>query len=128
MYDEKEPERPSEPSNSVAPKPKRTVKRAPKKKQEPVVHPQAVTHRETCIPTHLEETVEEHSISDYETEVISLSLFQHNETSYFRDAKKNKLYRRIKEKTIGPYIGRYDPTTDTIMTDVPDSDDESEDA
>ena len=96
------------------------------KKKEPVVHPQATTHRETCIPTHLEEAIEEHSISDYETEVVSLTIFQVNDITYFRDAKKNKLYRRIKEKTSGSYVGRYDPSTDTIVTDVPDSDDESE--
>jgi hypothetical protein len=26
---------------------------------------------------------------------------------------------------VGPYVGRYDPYTETIHTDIPDSDDES---
>ena len=75
--------------------------------------------------TQTQEKIEEQSISDYETETVPLSVFILDNVAYFRDAKKNKLYRRIKEKTIGPYVGRYDPQTDSLVTDVPDSDDES---
>lgn len=87
-------------------------------------HPLSTLHRDFCIPTHLEEKIEELAVSDYETETVPLTVFILDNTVYFRDAKKNKLYRRIKEKTIGPYIGRYDPQTDSLVTDIPDSDDE----
>jgi hypothetical protein len=102
-------------------------KRATKKKPssyEKLVHALPVIHKDSCIPTHKEEEMEEHSIEDYETEDVILSIFILDGTVYFRDAKKNKLYRRIKEKTIGQYVGRYDPYTDSLVTDVPDSDDE----
>jgi hypothetical protein len=111
---------------------KKTVKRkAPvkEKKESPydkLVHPLPVTHKDSCIPTHLEQSIEEQSLSEYETEDVLLSIFILDNVVYFRDSKKNKLYRRIKEKTIGPYIGRYEPSTDSIMTDIPDSDDECE--
>jgi hypothetical protein len=81
-------------------------------------------HKESCNPTFYEETLEENSISDYETETVPLTLFTLHEVVYFRDATKNKLYRRIKEKTLGPYVGRYDPISDKLVTDIPDSDEE----
>ena len=68
--------------------------------------------------------MEEHSLTDYETEIVRLTPFTLDGCAYFRDANKNKLYRRMKEKTPGPYVGRYDPFTETLVTDVPDSDDE----
>jgi len=68
--------------------------------------------------------MEEHTLSDYETETVSLTLFTLDSVTYFRDATKNKLYRRTKEKTLGLYVGRYDPFAETLVTDVPDSDDE----
>lgn len=102
----------------VPTKPKKTEsKTAP-------VHPLSALHRDFCIPTHMEEKIEECSISDYETETVPLSIFILDTTVYFRDVKKNKLYRRIKEKTIGSYVGRYDPQTDSLVTDIPDSDEE----
>jgi hypothetical protein len=52
-------------------------------------------------------------------------VFSLGDATYFRDSKKNKLYKKIKEKTIGCYVGRYDPATETVHTDVPDSDDEA---
>jgi hypothetical protein len=91
-----------------------------------LVHPLPVVHKDSCIPTHLEETIEEESISDYESEIVTFSIFIHDNVVYFRDSKKNKLYRRMKEKTIGQYVGRYEPQTDTVVTDIPDSDDECE--
>lgn len=107
------------------PRARRSPVKTKKTESDKPVHPLSAFHRDSCIPTYLEEKMEEQSISDYETETVSLSVFILDNVVYFRDAKKNKLYRRIKEKTIGPYIGRYDPQTDSLVTDVPDSDDES---
>jgi len=113
-----EPKEPKEPKKRVAAK-KKTAS-----PYEKLVHSEPVVHKDACIPTHKEETMEEHDIQDYETEEVTLSIFILDGTVYFKDSAKNKLYRRIKEKTIGQYVGRYDPYTDSLVTDVPDSDDE----
>lgn len=107
------------------PRARRAPAKSKKKESDMPVHPLSSFHRDSCIPTYLEEKMEELSISDYETETIPLSIFVLDNVTYFRDAQKNKLYRRIKEKTIGAYVGRYDPGSDSLVTDIPDSDDES---
>ncbi len=123
--DEKTEEKPrrGKKKTDTEPKKKVTKKKSPYEK---LVHSLPVVHKDSCIPTHKEAEIEEHDIEDYETEEVRLSIFILDGTVYFRDSKKNKLYRRIKEKTIGQYVGRYDPYTDSIVTDVPDSDDEEE--
>jgi len=78
---------------------------------------------ESIIATHIENEIEEFCIDDYEIEYVKLTPFEHNDISYFREPIKNKLFER-KSKTIGAYIGRYDSYTDTIRTDIPDSDSE----
>lgn len=82
-----------------------------------------LVHKEVALPTHIESTIEQIDIDGYDIEYIRLTLFEANGTTYFRDSK-NKLYKKIKEKGIGPYIGRWNPNTDSIVTDIPDSDDE----
>jgi hypothetical protein len=67
--------------------------------------------------------MEEVDSSGYTIQYIKLTVFDANGTSYFRDAIKNKLYKKVKDK-IGVYIGRWNPDTDSIITDIPDSDDE----
>ena len=118
------PAPPAPPAPVPAPKTKRPRKKAAP--AAPVVPSLLSTHKDSCIPTYYEETMEETSLSDYETEWVPLTLFSLNDTLYFRDARKNKLYRRIKEKTLGPYVGRYDPLTESLNTEIPDSDAESE--
>jgi hypothetical protein len=81
-------------------------------------------HKEVSIPTHIETTMEEFDTEDYDIEYVKLTLFELNGVSYFRDSKKNKLYKKIKDKTIGPYVGRYNPDTDMLYTTIPDSDEE----
>lgn len=125
---EQEQEQEDKKGKKKAVKRKPSVKKDKKEKTETVydklVHPYPVVHKDSCIPTHLEQSIEEQSLSDYETEIIPFSIFILDNVVYFRDSKKNKLYRRIKEKTIGQYVGRYDSYTDSIVTDIPDSDDE----
>ena len=98
--------------------------RKPRKK--PEIGPSALLplHKEVVLPTHIESTIEEFDTDGFEIEYVRLSTFEHESQSYFRDSKKNKLYKKIKEKTIGSYVGRYDPDTNMIHTDVPDSDSE----
>jgi hypothetical protein len=115
----------------IQPPPKTPKKRAVRKKSEPtpyeaLVQTQPLIYKDVSIPTHMEESLEEIDLDDYEKEYVKISLFTIGQTSYFRDPIKNKLYRKIKDKIPGEYIGRYDPQSESIMTDIPDSDDESE--
>ena len=88
-----------------------------------IAAPALMVQKEVVLPTHMENTREIIDTDGYEIEYVKLSLFTIGDSIYFRDSKKNKLYKRIKDK-IGGYVGRYDPRTESIHTDVPDSDDE----
>ena len=81
--------------------------------------------KEVTLPTHIEKTLEEFATDGYAIEYVKLSSFDVGQTTYFRDSIKNKLYKKHKENRIGDYVGRYDSHTDSIRTDIPDSDDES---
>ena len=81
-----------------------------------------LVHKEVSLPTHLETNLEQIDTDGYEIEYVRLTPFEANGTTYFRDTNKNKLYKKIKEKGIGPYIGRWNPINDSIITDIPDSD------
>jgi hypothetical protein len=85
----------------------------------------SMVQKEVVLPTHMEQEREEVDTDGFEIEYVKLSVFVLGDATYFRESKKNKLYKKIKEKTIGSYVGRYDPSTETVHTDVPDSDDES---
>lgn len=85
----------------------------------------SMVQKEVVLPTHMEQDREEIDTDGFEIEYARLSVFSLGDATYFRDSKKNKLYKKIKEKTIGCYVGRYDPATETVHTDVPDSDDEA---
>jgi hypothetical protein len=106
-------------------------KRVPKpKKPEPkpidqLIHPLPVVHQASVIPTHIEEEVDDVAIDGYEVEEVIVRRFVHQETTYFREYTKNKLYRCVKGG-IGPYVGRWDPASDSVVTEVPDSDDEEQ--
>jgi len=82
-----------------------------------------LVHKEVSLPTHMECKLEEINSSGYTIQYIKLTVFDANGVSYFRDAIKNKLYKKVKDK-IGVYIGRWNPDTDSIITDIPDSDEE----
>ena len=73
--------------------------------------------------THIEQDTEEIFADDYEIEYIKLSPFELNGTMYLREPVKNKLFQKP-SKGVGDYIGRYDPYTETIRTDIPDSDED----
>jgi hypothetical protein len=110
-------------------KPKDKPKIARPKIAKPKVSPkqtsEASNHKEVAIPTHMEKTMEEFDTDGFEIEYVSLVPFEVNETNYFRDRKKEKLYKNTKG-SIGYYVGRWDPDTESIHTEVPDSDEEEE--
>jgi hypothetical protein len=81
-------------------------------------------HKEVSLPTHIETKLEEIDSEEFQVEYIKLTLFETNGSTYFRDNNKNKLYKKIKDKGIGAYIGRWNPDTDSIIHNIPDSDDE----
>lgn len=85
--------------------------------------PQMV-HKEISLPTHIENKLEEIDSEGFTIEYITLSVFDIGHTTYFRDISKNKLYAKIKEKGIGSYVGRWHPDTESIIFDIPDSDEE----
>ena len=103
------PVTPVEPVKPIAPSKK--IRKPTIKKGEP--------HIEVIFPTYKEEK-EELDIYGWDIEYVPLTLFDLNQTTYFRDAKKNKLYTRVNEK-VGKYVGKYDTLTESIM-ELPDSD------
>jgi hypothetical protein len=106
------------------PKPKKAAKASPKVESVPIQEKRIC--KEVVIPTHIEQQIEEIDANDYEIEYVPLTFIDIDHTTYFRDAKKNKLYQKIKEKIIGPYVGRYCPHTESICTETPDSDEEND--
>lgn len=143
------PENPSEQESVTEQKPKKTrkpkvapetttesVDEAPKKRggrkkveETPyaslIQSTNVMVHKEATLPTHLETSLEKIDADGYAIEYIKLVPFEVGAATYFRDTKKNKLYKKIKEKGIGAYIGRWNPDTDCIVSDIPDSDEEN---
>lgn len=82
----------------------------------------------TSIPPVVQSKVEVQAIEgkafDSELEIVKIVVkpFQHNDTSYFRDCIKNKLYSVGKDKRPSVYVGRWDPDAEAINTEFPDSD------
>ena len=106
-------------------------KRAPRKKAEETPYTSLIqstnvmVHKEATLPTHLETSLDKIDAEGYTIEYIKLVPFEVGAATYFRDTTKNKLYKKIKEKGIGVYVGRWNPDTDCIVSDIPDSDDEN---
>lgn len=61
-------------------------------------------------------------LKDLELVKIVVRPFPVNDTLYFRDATKNKLYAAGKDKRPSHYVGRWNPEEETIDRDFPDSD------
>jgi hypothetical protein len=103
-----------------APKPRKKAT-----KEEPVPEVKNIC-KEVVIPTYIEEKIEEFDTHDYEIEYVILTHIEIEKTLYYHDSKKQKIYEIIKNKEIGPYVGRYCPNRQIICTDVADSDDEKD--
>jgi hypothetical protein len=83
-----------------------------------------LVHKEVSLPTHIENKLEEIDSEGFKIEYVKLAVFEVGQATYFRDSIKNKLYKKIKDKGIGAYVGRWNPDTESIVNDIPDSDDE----
>lgn len=113
--------------DEVKPKaPPKPRKKPTKPKEAPVTLQTQNICKEVVIPTYIEEKIEEVDTQDYEVEYVILTHLEVDKVLYYHDLKKQKLYEIIKNKGIGPYIGRYCPRTETICTDVSDSDEEKD--
>jgi len=86
--------------------------------EEPIVFQEAV------IPTIMESTIEQVDTDGYEIEYVELREFEVGGATYYRDSKKNKLYKKVKNG-IGPYVGRYSQEMGEIDNSIHDSDDEN---
>jgi hypothetical protein len=106
-------------------KPKMAKPKMAKPKVSPKQTSEVSNYKEVAIPTHMEKTMEEFDTDGFEFEYVNLVPFEVNETNYFRDRKKEKLYKNTKG-SIGHYVGRWDPDMESIHTEVPDSDEEDE--
>lgn len=118
-------------TENITPIPPEPKKRATPRKKNPetpystlVNTTNQMVHKEVSLPTHIESKLEEIDSEGFMIEYIKLSVFEANGSTYFRDSNKNKLYKKIKDKGIGAYVGRWNPDTETILTDIPDSDEE----
>jgi hypothetical protein len=122
------PETTSEPAITPPVEPKKRTPAKKKSVETPystlVNSTNQMIHKEVSLPTHIENKLEEIDSEGFQIEYIKLSLFEANGSTYFRDTSKNKLYKKIKEKGIGAYVGRWNPDTESIVSDIPDSDDE----
>jgi len=118
-------------TETVASEPKKRVQSMQRKKAVDTPYSTLIgsttqlVHKEVSLPTHIETKLEEVDIDGYKIEYVKLSVFEVGQATYFRDSVKNKLYKKIKERGIGAYIGRWNPDTDSIIADIPDSDNEN---
>ncbi len=53
---------------------------------------------------------------------VAIRPFTHNDVTYWRDAEREKIYRRMKDGRRGEYLGRWDSRLEQIVKDAPDSD------
>jgi hypothetical protein len=55
---------------------------------------------------------------------IVLRTFTHNGKAYWRDGEREKLYEKTKSGGKGSYVGRWNSTSETILREAPDTDDD----
>ncbi len=55
---------------------------------------------------------------------IVLRTFTHNGKAYWRDGEREKLYEKTKGGGKGSYVGRWNSTSETILREAPDTDDD----
>ncbi len=89
----------------------------------PLLVDNPIIFQEAVIPTIMENDIEQIDTEGYEIEYIELREFEIIGVSYYRNAKKKKLYKKVKNG-IGSYVGRYYQDKDEIDYDIPDSDNE----
>ena len=70
--------------------------------------------------TSFEKEMNQLPVVDVET--VRLVLLEHAGKTYYHDPTKHKLYTRTGAKSVGAYVGRWDPRSERICADVHDSD------
>lgn len=119
------PEETNAPATAIEPKKKTPRKKTIETPYSTLINTtNQLVHKEVSLPTHIESQLEQIDSEGYQVEYIQLTIFEANGSTYFRDSKKNKLYKKIKDKGVGAYVGRWNPDTDSIISNIPDSDDE----
>ncbi len=88
----------------------------PKSKRRPKAVAQPPPVAEPKVPIQAVE--EGPPLKDLEVVKIVVRSFYHNDTKYYLDPIKSKLYSAAKDK----YVGRWNPEEETIDTEFPDSD------
>lgn len=126
----RKPKATDEPAQPAVSSEKPKKRGAPRKKTEAspyqaLASEQRLIHKEVTLPTHMETSMEEVDIEDYEIKYVTLSSVEIGGVMYYIDKESQKVFK--KDKKVGPYVGKYDPQTDTLHTDIPDSDDEQDD-
>jgi hypothetical protein len=117
---------PAPPAPAPAPvkaKPGRKPKAKPvaiTKPAEPVITVEPVT-QETITATYVES--EEDPL---EVEVIKVQTFTVDGKEYYRDPLKNKLYKRLANGGVGPYVGRFSNKGQQLHEEIEDSDREDD--
>jgi hypothetical protein len=119
-----------------SPKKKPVKKSSPKStvttRKRPQIAPEPVPtieqeHKDSCIATHIENDIEELDLGDCDIVYVDLVEFEHDNIKYYHEPRKGKLYKKLKDKSIGQYVGRFNSEKSSIDTTIPDSDDEGED-
>lgn len=123
-------------SNAECPvNPAESLKKQPAKKstrKRPQIAPDLIStieqeHKDSCIATHIENDIEELDLGDCDIVYVDLVEFEHDNIKYYHEPRKGKLYKKLKDKSIGQYVGRFNAEKSTIDTTIPDSDDEGDD-
>lgn len=115
---------PVKPKKKRAPAKKKTVIVPTEDLQSSVLTQLGAVH-ETVLTSVPEKALAESMDTPLEIkEVIRVILrpFEHDDTTYWRDSSREKLYKRTAKNTMGEYIGRWDSINKTIVRDAPDSD------
>lgn len=77
---------------------------------------------ENLVVSHIEENMESLAVED--VEIVPVTIMEYDGKKYYCDERKGKLYEVGKTDKPGKYVGRWNPRTSTIETDIPDSDSE----
>lgn len=105
---------------------KEKKKRTPQKKTEKEVAtilPLEAKPPENLVVSYLEENMETLAVED--VEVVPVTIMEYDSRKYYCDERKGKLYEVGKTNKVGNYVGRWNPRTSAIESDIPDSDAEN---
>ena len=82
--------------------------------------PKPVEYEKVALVQSLEKKMESLTVDD--VEIVRVTRFEHDGKMYFREPTKNKVFLCTGPKSVGAYVGRWDPIRQTIHKDIVDSD------